>query len=613
MSDTKATNVTAVKHNVTRSKRAQILGVDVKFRGCTIWFTGLSGAGKTTLSFAVEAELCQRGIPCYGLDGDNMRTGLNKNLGFSPEDRAENIRRVGEVAKLFADGGIIALASFISPFRADRDSCRKLHEDAGLKFIECYVGTPLDVCEARDPKGLYKKARAGIIKGFTGVDGVYEAPEKPDITVGTRGESVAENVRQVLAYLEEEGIIPNMHPAAEELFVPEAEVAAKTEEAAALPKLNIDKLTTQWLQVLSEGWASPLRGFMREKEFLQTIHFNALRKADGSMTNMSVPIVCPATTEEKEQLSSAKAITLVYEGKDLAIMRNPEFFEARKEERCARQWGTTEAGHPYIAQVMAAGDWLVGGDLEVLQRIKWNDGLDQYRLTPKELKAEFKRRNADAVYAFQLRNPVHNGHALLMQDTRRRLIEKGFRNPVLLLHPLGGWTKADDVPLPTRMKQHECVLNEGVLPEESTVVAIFPSPMMYAGPTEVQWHAKARMNAGADFYIVGRDPAGMKHPGKEDENLYHADHGREVLQMAPGLESLTIIPFRVAAYNKQKGKMDFFDPAKAEDFEFISGSKMRKLAREGQNPPDGFMCPSGWKVVSTFYQERAKQQAAAQK
>lgn len=570
---------------------------------------GLSGAGKTTLSFAVEAELCQRGIPCYGLDGDNMRTGLNKNLGFSPEDRAENIRRVGEVAKLFADGGIVALASFISPFRRDRTLCRELHEKDGLRFIECYVATPLKVCEERDPKGLYKKARAGIIKGFTGIDGDYEEPQNPDIVVGTEGESIAENVKKVLMFLEGEGIIPRRRPEPQELFVSPEDLDAKTKEAASLPKLDIDKLTTQWLQVLSEGWATPLRGFMREKEFLQTLHFNCIRKGDVSVTNQSVPIVCPVTMEEKEALIGAVAVTLVFEGKHLAILRNPEFYEARKEERCARQWGTTDARHPYISQVMAAGDWLVGGDIEALQRIKWGDGLDEYRLTPRELQAEFARRNADAVYAFQLRNPVHNGHALLMQDTRERLVKEGYRNPVLLLHPLGGWTKEDDVPLQTRMKQHECVLNEGVLPVDSTVVAIFPSPMMYAGPTEVQWHAKARMNCGADYYIVGRDPAGMKHPANDDENLYHADHGREVLQMAPGLEALKIIPFRVAAYNKKKSKMDFFDPANAQDFEFISGSKMRKLAREGLNPPDGFMCPTGWQVLSTFYRERAAQQA----
>lgn len=153
---------------------------------------------------------------------------------------------------------------------------------------------------------------------------------------------------------------------------------------------------------------------------------------------------------------------------------------------------------------------------------------------------------ADAVYAFQLRNPVHNGHALLMQDCHDRLLQRGYKKPVLLLHPLGGWTKDDDVPLDTRMKQHECVLAERVLKPENTVVAIFPSPMLYAGPTEVQWHAKARANAGAQFYIVGRDPAGMAHP-TEDRDMFQKHHGCEVLALAPGLPSLEIIPFRVAA------------------------------------------------------------------
>ncbi len=129
---------------------------------------GLSGAGKTTISFALEDYLVSHGIPAYSLDGDNIRHGLNKNLGFAPEDREENIRRIAEVAKLFADGGIVCLTSFISPFRRDRENARKVSEEAGLQFLECYVNTSLDVCESRDVKGLYKKARAGQIKGFTG-------------------------------------------------------------------------------------------------------------------------------------------------------------------------------------------------------------------------------------------------------------------------------------------------------------------------------------------------------------------------------------------------------------------------------------------------------------
>lgn len=181
---------------------------------------------------------------------------------------------------------------------------------------------------------------------------------------------------------------------------------------------------------------------------------------------------------------------------------------------------------------------------------------------------------------------------------------------MLLLHPLGGWTKEDDVPLPVRIQQHEAVLNEGVLDRAFTVLAIFPSPMMYAGPTEVQWHAKARMNAGANFYIVGRDPAGVPHPlGKDatpDGNLYDVTHGGRVLKMAPGLTALEIIPFRVAAYDVRNRRMAFFDPSRKEDFDFISGTRMRGLAREGKLPPDGFMAPSAWGVLASYYQSLLK-------
>lgn len=359
------------------------------------------------------------------------------------------------------------------------------------------------------------------------------------------------------------------------------------------------------MQVLAEGWASPLKGFMREREYLQVIHFNTL--LDGGTINLSIPIVLPVATEVKERLQDSVAVALEYQGKHVAILHNPEFYEHRKEERCARQWGTTCPKHPYIKMVLKSGDWLVGGELEVLEQIRWNDGLDQYRLTPRELKERFKEMKADAVFAFQLRNPVHNGHALLMNDTRRRLEERGYQRPVLLLHPLGGWTKDDDVPLDWRMKQHAAVLEDGILDPQSTIVAIFPSPMMYAGPTEVQWHCRARMVAGSNFYIVGRDPAGMPHP-ESGQDLFEPSHGGKVLSMAPGLTSVEIIPFRVAAYNKTKKAMDFYDKDRHADFEFISGTKMRKLARSGENPPDGFMASKAWKVLTEYYTSLQKDQ-----
>merc|ERR1712150_389732 len=237
---------------------------------------------------------------------------------------------------------------------------------------------------------------------------------------------------------------------------------------------------------------------------------------EGELANQSVPIVLPVRTEDKARLEGSEAFTLTYKGLAKAILRNPEFYQHRKEERCARQFGTTNPHHPHIKIIMESGDWLVGGELEVLEKITCNDGLDQYRLTPAELKKRFKELNADAVFAFQLRNPIHNGHALLMSDCKKKLLERGYKKPVLLLHPLGGWTKDDDVPLEWRMKQHDAVLEEKVLDPEATVVAIWPSPMSYAGPTEVQWHAKARLVTGAQFYIVGRDPAGMGHPDRKE-------------------------------------------------------------------------------------------------
>jgi bifunctional enzyme CysN/CysC len=164
---------------VSRADRWRTRGV----HGATVWFTGLSGSGKSTIASAVAVELTRRGVLTYTLDGDNLRHGLNGDLGFSAGDRAENVRRVAEVARLFADAGVVALVPLISPYRAGRDQARALHEAAGLEFLEVFVDAPLDVCEARDPKGLYAKARAGELTGFTGIDDPYEPPSAPDLVI----------------------------------------------------------------------------------------------------------------------------------------------------------------------------------------------------------------------------------------------------------------------------------------------------------------------------------------------------------------------------------------------------------------------------------------------
>jgi len=201
VAEQKSTNITWHEGHTTRAEREGLLGQ----RGVTVWLTGLSGSGKSTIAVAAEQALVQRGHLAYVLDGDNIRHGLNSNLGFSPEDRTENIRRVGEAAKLFTDSGVIVFTSFISPYRADRDAVRALMADGD--FVEVHVDASLATCEGRDVKGLYKKARAGEIPEFTGISAPYEAPEKPELVLDTNTQTVEESAAAVVGFLEKNGYL----------------------------------------------------------------------------------------------------------------------------------------------------------------------------------------------------------------------------------------------------------------------------------------------------------------------------------------------------------------------------------------------------------------------
>lgn len=199
MTEQKATNVTWHEHSVSSDDRCQLKG----HKGAVLWFTGLSGSGKSTVANVVDHLLHQAGKHSFVLDGDNIRMGLNKNLGFSPEDRTENIRRIGEVAKLFASSGTITTTAFISPYREDRDKVREILDDG--QFIEIFVKASLETCEARDPKGLYKKARAGEIKGFTGIDAPYEEPENAELILDSDSKDAETLAAEVMDFLESKG------------------------------------------------------------------------------------------------------------------------------------------------------------------------------------------------------------------------------------------------------------------------------------------------------------------------------------------------------------------------------------------------------------------------
>ena len=675
-------------------------------KGVTLWFTGLSGSGKSTIAEAFEQQVVQEmGKHVYRLDGDNLRKGLNKDLRcavarpphapaaaaltpasvgrFDNEDRQESMRRASEVALMFAEAGSIAMVTLISPLREDRNKARELHKARGIPFLEVFLDVPLSVVQARDPKGLcvhhataaqrsvhashpglvalrrYKKVAEGKIKGFTGVDSPYEAPDSAEITIQNDGKSVEECVSLLVQELQKLSLLPDTAaPSGSsseavpdvDLLVPEAERQAKRAEALTLPPVLLRDVDVHWLQVLAEGWAAPLRGFMREGVLLQTLHFNsvlvdqhelsaqpnamtvktdfsAIERGPPMRVSMPLPIVLPITSYTKSRIEQEGkdlgAVTLVNKhGQALAIVRSPEIYPHRKEELISRTFGMSDPEHPYIKLINAAGEFLLGGEIELLAPIRFDDGFDQYRLTVPQLRSRFEELGADVVLAFQTRNPTHAGHAFLMTDGRRQLIEKGFKKPVLWLSPLGGWTKKGDMPLDVRIRQHEAVLAEGMLDKDTTVLAIWPSPMMYAGPTEVQFHARSRQLGGADYFVVGRDPAGMPFQSgpNKGEDIYAAEHGRYVLQQAPGLEGLRMLAFPKVYYDKTDHTMKPKDKSRKDDFISISGTKMRKLAKQGAAPctdpipkdivaanciPQGFMVPTGWAVMVVSVPQRS--------
>jgi len=638
----------------------------IQQKGATLWMTGCSGAGKTTIATALEEKLVKEyGKHVYRLDGDNLRTGLNRDLSFSESDRAESVRRTGEIATLFADAGVITLVGLISPYRQDRDDVRERHERQGIPFYEVFLDVPVEELKKRDPKGQYARVESGELRHFTCIDDPYEEPLHPEITLKTHELSIDESVDILFRQMEYDGILmgaPKVSPKGLpnpdgdeiiDLHTPPSQQEERRLYAETLPKVLINDIDLNWLQTIGEGWAAPLRGFMREGTLLETIHFNSIvvdtfnltgnalrhetqtdfqnfkERQPPNRVSMSLPITlaCTDFTKKLVEESGSQDVALTTNmGHIVAILSDPEIYNNRKEEIVTRMYGVIDMGHPYIKHMYAGGDYLMGGEVELLDRIKYNDGLDQWRKTATELLQEFQDKGADTVYAFQTRNPTHAGHAYLMRSAGEDLKSKGYKNPVLWLSPLGGWTKDDDVPLDVRIHQHEEVLNAGTthpggLDPETTVMAIWPAPMVYAGPTEVQFHAKSRRSAGASYFVVGRDPAGMKgsdlavsHP---DDDLYDGDHGRYVLQMSPGIGDMQMLSFVKVMYDTTDNVMKVPDDDRMDDFISISGTKMRLLARNGAHLcsptdiptdleaanciPSGFMVPNGWEGVVDYY------------
>eukprot|EP00546_Thalassionema_frauenfeldii_P015291 CAMPEP_0178924182 /NCGR_PEP_ID=MMETSP0786-20121207/17175_1 /TAXON_ID=186022 /ORGANISM="Thalassionema frauenfeldii, Strain CCMP 1798" /LENGTH=644 /DNA_ID=CAMNT_0020598845 /DNA_START=45 /DNA_END=1976 /DNA_ORIENTATION=- len=376
-------------------------------KGATLWMTGCSGAGKTTIATALEERLVKHyGKHVYRLDGDNLRTGLNRDLGFSSSDRAESVRRTGELATLFSDAGVITLVGLISPYRADRDAVRKRHEEQGIPFYEVFLDVPVDELKKRDPKGQYAKVESGELKHFTCIDDPYEEPLQPEVTLKTHELTIEQSANILFRTLERDGILmgaPKVTPPGlpnpdgdeiVDLHVPPELQAERYAEAETLPKVLITDIDLNWLQTIGEGWASPLKGFMREGTLLETLHFNSILVDPFNLTanqgrlerstdfnnfpnhppptrvSMSLPITLSCTSYTKDAIEGHSAVTLVTQmGQMVAILRNPEVYHNRKEEIVTRMYGVIDPGHPYIENIYKGGPYLIGGEVELLDRI----------------------------------------------------------------------------------------------------------------------------------------------------------------------------------------------------------------------------------------------------
>src|SRR5213594_4121800 len=516
--------------------------------GFVVWFTGLSGAGKSTIANALQSELTRRGRHSELLDGDEVRTHLSKGLGFSKDDRDTNIRRIGYVARLVARSGGVAITAAISPYREVRDEVRS-HMPG---FVEVFVRAPLDTLVERDTKGLYRKAIAGEIANFTGVSDPYEEPLHPEVVCDTSRESVAESVTKVVDRLERLGHLPRQVrerlPASEELN--ELRSLARN-----LPRLQVGQRELADVFMLATGALTPVDAYVGREDYESIV-------ARGRLANgapFTVPIV----------LRTAEALAV---------------------------YGTDDEAHPGVRVLKSSGRWAVAGEVVALARP--SSGFPEFDLTPRQVREVKAQRGWKTMVGFQTRNPVHRAHEYLQKVALESI-------DGLLLHPLVGETKSDDIPAAVRMRCYEELL-AGYFPADSVLLATNPAWMRYAGPKEAVFHAIVRRNYGCTHFIVGRDHAGVG-------SYYDTYAAHRVFDGYRTDElGIEILRFEHTFYCEACGGMASTRtcPHPKEMHKTLSGTAVRKLLDEGQDLPPEFTRPEVARVLLDAAQEE-KEEATA--
>jgi sulfate adenylyltransferase/3'-phosphoadenosine 5'-phosphosulfate synthase len=544
-------------------------------KGFVVWFTGLSGAGKSTIANALRAELARRGRQSELLDGDEVRTHLSKGLGFSKEDRDTNIRRIGYVARLVARSGGVAITAAISPYRDVRDEVRS--QTPG--FIEVYVHCPLDTLVERDVKGLYKKAIAGEIANFTGVSDPYEAPTNPEVVCDSSKETVEQSLAKVVDKLERLGYLPRQTverlPSGDELEILRA-------EARGLPRLQVGQRELSDLFMLAAGALAPLDSFMGRDDYASVLETGRL--AGGNP--FTIPIVLRVAN-----VPSASRVGLFIEDRPVGILDVADAYETDHPREAKAVYGTEDEAHPGVRVLNDSGRWALSGDVIALARP--SSGFPEFDLTPTEVRAVKAQRGWKTMVGFQTRNPVHRAHEYLTKVALE--IVDG-----LLLHPLVGETKGDDIPASVRMRCYQELL-DGYYPADRTLLSTNPAWMRYAGPKEAVFHAIVRRNYGCTHFIVGRDHAGVG-------NYYDTYAAHRIFDQYTAAElGVEILRFEHTFYCSVCGSMASTRtcPHAKEQHVTLSGTAVRKLLEEGRDLPVEFTRPEVARVLIDAAQEEA--------
>lgn len=608
--------------------------IDSQHRGFTVWFTGLSGAGKSTIAERLVDILHRRGLSAVELlDGDEVRQNLCKGLGFSKEDRDTNIVRIGYVARLLTRNGAVAITAAISPYREIRERVRKQIP----RFLEVYVSAPLEVLIQRDVKGLYKKALAGEIHNFTGISDPYEFPDSPEVIVETGTESIEISVNKVLRALEllrwipvietslpeqeEEKVISQLHRVGKlssvqpfnrpdpsgvdpddaqrpfdstiaphggalvQRALPENRRDEIIDRIEQFPTLSLNQRQWSDIELIANGGYSPLTGFLTEKEYASIIH-------TGRLTNglaWTIPILLLTDREEAERLTIGQEVLLRdRDGKNLALLQLEEIFRVNKEELARSVWRTTDPKHPGVKNLYDEGDVALAGSIDVVQ-LENGTNLADYFLSPAQTREHFRLQGWKTVVAFQTRNPIHRAHEYI-QKVALELIDG------LLVHPLVGETKSDDVPAGVRMECYKALLDR-YYPASRVLLSVMPAAMRYAGPKEAIHHAIIRQNYGCTHFIVGRDHAGVgSYYGTYDAQQIFDEYTKEELAINP-------LKFEHTFHCTACGGMasERTCPHDTKSRLVLSGTKVRELLQLGLPIPEEFSRPEVIHILREAY------------